>query len=77
MTDLLVTDHRCSYCHRTPTACATIPGRCCGACDHERDPAERDTCAHCPASTDGCQARRAFARQRCCRRCTHPAEETP
>lgn len=40
------------------------------------DGTDRDTCGHCPASRDGCQARHAFTRQRCCRRCTHPTEET-
>ena len=32
---------------------------------------DRGTCQHCPASRDGCQARQAFARQRCCWRCSH------
>ena len=37
--------------------------------------ADRGTCRHCPASADGCNARRAAIRERCCRRCDHPASE--
>jgi len=34
---------------------------------------DRGTCANCPASREGCLARQQFARERCCRLCTHPA----
>lgn len=36
---------------------------------------DRGTCVHCPASAEGCQARQTFARERCCRRCTHPSDD--
>lgn len=37
---------------------------------------DRGTCAHCPASAEGCDARRAATRRRCCHRCDHPADRT-
>ena len=33
---------------------------------------DRGTCAYCPASRDGCEARRAAGFGRCCNRCDHP-----
>ena len=32
-----------------------------------------EPCDHCPASADGCAARQRFARERCCRSCSHAA----
>ena len=33
--------------------------------------ADRGTCAHCPASAEGCAARQAARFGPCCRRCSH------
>jgi len=35
------------------------------------DPDDRDLCRHCPASREGCEARKAARFGRCCSRCSH------
>lgn len=38
---------------------------------------DRDVCAQCPSSKEGCQARKLFSGSRCCSRCSHGPRSKP
>ena len=39
--------------------------------------ANTDPCSHCAGGSEGCEARRLFGGEPCCRRCTHERTESP